>query len=183
MNRDKDSLWPCFLDIEASSWHTNSFPIEIAWSTPQGLIECYLINPDSILEWKNWDFSAQSIHGISLDHCQENGIHPGFVCKQLSRSFPPGSVVYADGGPFDQYWIDQLYAVCTKHGFSRFLVRHSDDVILPLLTNVDISKRQEYFDNLKNIARQKARGRHRARVDVEYLIELYKLCKAQAPSH
>jgi len=172
-------LYPVFLDIEASSLNFTSYPIEIAWSNKQGTIESFLINPSWINDWKDWDASAQGVHGISLDMCRKYGIHPRMACKKLASAFPAGMKVYASGGAYDQFWIDRIFEAYTPLGYSQFGVFHSDDVMLPLLHEIDVVHRQAYFENLKVQARKKVDGQHRAKVDVEYLLELYKLCLGQ----
>jgi len=70
---------PRFLDIEASSLSNSSYPIEIAWSDENENIESYLINPELIEEWTDWDFySEHEIHGISRAMCSEKRIHHHF---------------------------------------------------------------------------------------------------------
>jgi len=173
---------PKFLDVEASSLNVKSYPIEVAWSDSKGVIESYLINPKWVDEWNDWDFHAQSIHGISRKHCLENGSLPAFVCNRLSQSILPGETVFADGGQFDQDWIDELYAVGSAIGYSKFRIIHSDVVLLPLLAKVeaDHNKRRRIYEELKSVARCKIgiRNRHRASADVQYLIELFHLCLA-----
>lgn len=174
---DNEGVQPCFLDIEASSLDADSYPIEIGWSNQQGDIESHLINPYFVEAWTDWDFCAQAVHGISRKLCRENGKHPVWVYQRLNRLFPPGSVVYADGGPFDQYWLDQLFAACTPLGYAQINVQHSDVVMLPMLAHIEIKQRQQFFEKLKQAARSEVGASHRAGVDVQYLITLYRLCQ------
>jgi len=169
---------PQFLDIEASSLGINSYPIEIAWSDNKGNIESHLINPYWVEEWTDWDYNAQQVHGLSRKLCREEGINPDWLCKHMDQSIIPGDVIYADGVPFDTHWIDVLYEVGSTRGYSKFKVVHSDTVMLPLLKNCepDDKKRWQLYENLKLEARKMIGSRHRARPDVQYLIELWKLC-------
>ncbi len=171
---------PRFLDVEASSFDKNSYPIEIAWSNPDGTIESHLINPYSVDDWTDWDYHAQQIHGISRKLCRESGVHPTSLCERMSQSIAPGELIYADGGPLDQDWIDVLYGAGSTQGFSRFQVVHSDAIMLPLLSSAasDSSKRWQLYEQLKADARKKVNGQHRAALDVQYLIELFLLCTA-----
>lgn len=168
---------PCFMDIEASSLDADSYPIEIGWSTQQGDIESHLINPYAITTWTDWDSCAQAVHGISRKLCRENGKHPAWVCQRLNRIFPPGSVVYADGGQFDQFWLDQLFAACTPLGYAQITVKHTDVIMLPLLDHIEAKQRQQFFEKLKQMARTEVGASHRAGVDVQYLITLHQLCQ------
>jgi hypothetical protein len=168
---------PKFLDIEASSLNIESYPIEVAWSDEKGVIVSYLINPYSIDSWCDWDFYAQSIHGISREQCRAQGVHPTFVCEQMNQTIQPGEIIYADGWPFDQYWIDTLFKAGSEIGFSKFRILHSDRLMLPMLETVGhAGSKLELYEQLKLAARKKVGGRHRAKIDVQYLIELYRLC-------
>jgi hypothetical protein len=169
---------PRFLDIEASSFDSESYPIEIAWSDVDGNIESHLINPYCVEHWNDWDYAAQNIHGISRKQCREEGVHPRWLCERLNQSIKPGNVIYADGLPFDEWWTDALYAAGSTLGFAQFRILPTDSILLPLLaeTEPEIKKRLSLFDSLKQEVRQKIGKRHRAALDVQYLIELYRVC-------
>jgi len=170
---------PRFLDIEASSLSDSSYPIEIAWSDEKGDIESHLINPYAIEEWTDWDFYAEhKIHGLSRFMCRELGIHPEKMCDLMSQSIKAREPIYADGGEFDANWIDVLYGAGSTLGYAQFIVIHSDTVMLPLLMQVepDEDKRLKLYERLKMKARKIVKAQHRAKVDVQYLIELWKLC-------
>jgi len=170
---------PRFLDIEASSLSDASYPIEIAWSDDKGNIESHLINPYSIEEWTDWDFYAEhKIHGLSRLLCREIGVHPEKMCDLMSQSIKAREPIYADGGEFDANWIDVLYGAGSTLGYAQFIVTHSDTVMLPLLEQVetDEDKRLKLYEVLKIKAKKIVKAQHRAKVDVQYLIELWKLC-------
>ena len=170
--------YPRFLDVEASSLNINSYPIEVAWSSTDGTIECYLINPQCVDAWSDWDYNAQQLHGISREACIEQGLSPKYLCELMSKSILPGERIFADGGGIDEYWIDELYWAGSALGYAQFQISHSNAVTSDLLTAIesDNAKRLNLFETLKLEARKRVGGRHRAAVDVQYLIELYKLC-------
>jgi len=172
------SVMPRFLDVEASSLSMDSYPIEVAWSDNFGIIESHLINPYAIEHWTDWDFNAQQIHGISRKLCREEGVHPRFLCNRMSKSIKPGETIYADGGPIDEGWIDVLYGEGSDLGYAQFKIIHSDAVMLPLLQKIESDEKKvwQLYEQLKIEARKMVDGRHRATVDVQYLIELYRLC-------
>jgi hypothetical protein len=178
MDRISDIAMPRFLDIEASSLSMDSYPIEIAWSDPSGAIESHLINPYAVDEWIDWDYNAQQIHGISRKQCREQGVHPSYLCSRMNQVITQGEILYADGGAFDENWIDVLYSAGSSLGHAQFRVVHSDAVMLPLLMKIehDEKKRWQLYETLKLEARAIVKERHRASVDVQYLIELWKLC-------
>ena len=178
---NKPITMPRFLDVEASSLGMDSYPIEIAWSDAEGNIESHLINPYAIEEWTDWDYNAQQIHGISRKLCREEGVHLGNMCQIMSQSIQPGELIYADGGDFDVSWVDVLYEYgedASGLSYAQFRITHTDVIMLPLLTTIqpDDKQRWQLYEQLKLEARSKVNGRHRAKVDVEYLIELWKLC-------
>jgi len=57
-------------------------------------------------------------------------------------------------------------------------VLHSDVVMLTHLQKIesDTRKCRRIYEDLKTEARKSVGGRHRAEVDMEYLLELYRLC-------
>jgi len=175
---------PRFLDIEASSLSMESYPIEIAWSDPEGNIEGHLIDPCAIEEWTDWDYNAQQIHGLSREQCRDEGVPPEWLCQRMSESIPAGEIVYADGGGFDESWIDVLFSVSPVFDRAPFRVAHSDTLMLTLLQKVEPDARKcwDLFDTLRVKARESVEGRHRAGVDVQYLIELWRLCIDQSAS-
>jgi len=172
-------MYPRFLDVEASSLNKNSYPIEIAWSDSLGNIECHLINPYAIDTWTDWDYESQQIHGLSRKTCREQGVHPKWLCDKMSDSIRPNETIYADGGSFDEYWVDTLYGAGSKLGFAQFRIVHSDSIMMDELKKTEKStiKRFNLFEELKREAREIVIDRHRATVDVQYLIELYRLCQ------
>jgi len=173
-------MLPRFLDIEASSLYAESYPIEIAWSNELGDIESYLINPATVESWTDWDLYAEhEIHGISRALCQESGLHPQEVCTLMNQSIKAGDIIYADGGQHDENWVDILYGAGAERGFANFKIVHSDVVMLPLLMKIESDNRKcwHLYDELKVQARNIVNEQqHRAAVDVQYLIELWRIC-------
>jgi len=171
-------MTPRFLDVEASSLSMDSYPIEVAWSDNYGTIESHLINPYLVGHWTDWDYNAQQIHCISRKLCREEGISPEKLCKRMKNSISRGEVIYADGGSFDRNWIDVLFQEGTQLGYAKFDIVHSDAVMLPLLQKIEKDEKKcwQLYEQLKLEARKIVKDRHRATVDVQYLIELYRLC-------
>ncbi|NJD07038.1 MAG: hypothetical protein FIA97_11155 [Methylococcaceae bacterium] len=56
---------PSFIDFEASSLGSASYPIEGAWNLAGGSIESCLISPAGISRWTDWSDKAERIHGIA----------------------------------------------------------------------------------------------------------------------
>jgi hypothetical protein len=106
--KDKKPI-PCFMDFEASSLDIPaSYPIEVAWLNSTGSIEAYLINPEPIATWHNWEPASQEIHGISREYLIENGKPPAWVARRMNESLS-GQTVYWDGGIYDSHWCAMLF--------------------------------------------------------------------------
>jgi hypothetical protein len=120
-----------------------------------------LINPYAVEDWTDWDYNAQQMHGISRKQCREEGVHPRWLCSRMDQVIQPGEIIYADGVPFDSNWIDVLYAEGSALGYAQFKIVHSDVVMLPLLMAIEHDDKKRW---------------QRAGIDVQYLIELWKLC-------
>lgn len=69
-----------FLDIEASSLDSGSFPIEIAWVDVTGCGEAYLISPR--FNWNGWSAASEKLHGISRSMLDIEGT-PAITVSQL----------------------------------------------------------------------------------------------------
>ena len=169
---------PCFLDCEASSLNSDSYPIEIAWSDEQGNIRSHLINPYAYPKnYTDWEVDAQAIHGLSRNYLSKNGELSETVANQLNQALA-GKTVYSDGHDFDEFWCDRLFnAVNLKRSF---MFKNMDELLEELLPI-------EYWHPLAtscglNLRALKKRAReecgldpHRAANDVAYLIKLYQI--------
>ena len=62
-----------FVDFEASSLRSGSFPIEVAWVNEDGQGESYLIRPAE--GWNpEWSPQSERTHGIALAALLEHGV-------------------------------------------------------------------------------------------------------------
>jgi hypothetical protein len=169
-----------FLDFEASSLSQRSYPIEVAWSSQDGSIECYLISPAGIAEWTDWDIEAEKVHGISRAELVAGGVAPHSVCDRMIAQLA-GKTIYSDAPRFDGAWLATLFSACGK-GKSGFNLRSIDDLLVELLCP-DLPGRTQGLIKigiLKQEARRQNPKRHRAAWDVEYLVKLWELARYQA---
>lgn len=103
-------LEPWFsLDIEASGLQSQSFPLQIAWCDSRGQSRCYLLQPSDSWDLESWDENAETLHGISLIHAQQNGIACEDVAKELNAHLQSMTVV-SDGEAFDSNWLSMTFA-------------------------------------------------------------------------
>ena len=73
---------PTILDVEASGFGSDSFPIEIGVKRSDGARFCRLIKPYQ--SWTHWNSEAESLHGITRDVLSQYGIDGREVCIQLN---------------------------------------------------------------------------------------------------
>ena len=166
-------LPPVFLDFEASSLASASYPIEVAWSLPDGAIESHLISPASIDRWTDWSAQAERLHGISRAQLLAEGQSPVWICRRLNEQLA-GQIVYTDAPDYDGAWLDELFSAC-RGGTPSFTLASADELLVGLLA--------PRFDNRADTVREFAamkvevrqRLRHRARWDVEYLVQLWRV--------
>lgn len=101
-----DSWPPAILDIEASGFGRDGYPIEVGFVLPDGQSWCSLIKP--LPEWQHWDASAASMHGITREALQSHGRPVEMVVATLN-DWLRERVVYSDAWAHDYSWLNQLF--------------------------------------------------------------------------
>ena len=99
-------LRPCILDIEASGFGRNSYPIEVGYVLPDGRSQCTLIRPPA--HWTHWDPGAEQVHHISRDILLQHGRPAADVARMLNGDLS-GLTVYCDGWAHDYPWLSALF--------------------------------------------------------------------------
>lgn len=94
------------LDIEASGFGRDSYPIEIGYVLSDGRSHCMLIRPSA--RWTHWDHTAQQVHGISRATLLNHGKTPLEVALALNNDLS-GLTVYCDGWAHDYPWLAALF--------------------------------------------------------------------------
>lgn len=97
---------PSIIDIEASGFGANSYPIEIGVVRYDGERYCRLIKPFD--NWQHWQNDAAAIHNISRQQLEDCGAHGTEICLQLN-AFLQDSTVYSDGWQVDSSWLTTLF--------------------------------------------------------------------------
>jgi hypothetical protein len=165
--------FPCFLDIEASGFGPESYPIAVAWSDPSGDIQRLLIDPTPIAAWRQWDSASQAIHGIDRERLERNGWAPDYVANRLAEDLH-GQEVYSDAPDFDADWLRRLFqAVMLPQPFTVAQVdhllidtmRHGDEPVWRVLLRIE---------QLKCEIAAVSSGKHDAGYDVGYLLQLWR---------
>ncbi|MFA6179529.1 MAG: hypothetical protein WC696_07975 [Candidatus Methylopumilus sp.] len=105
---------PIILDIEASGFGKNSYPIEIGFVSEQAETWCALIKPE--VDWLHWDDSAEQVHQISRATLHQRGKTAAYVAQELNDRLH-NAVVYTDGWIHDFIWMARLFdaANITQH--------------------------------------------------------------------
>ncbi|HYC06185.1 MAG TPA: hypothetical protein VED40_23050 [Azospirillaceae bacterium] len=107
-----------FLDVEASGFGPESYPIEIGWVlSDTDCAEARLILPHP--DWVYWDPAAQAVHGIARTELFATGLPGPRVAAWLDANLI-GHVVYV-GAEDDLFWIDRLYRACNRRPSFRLL--------------------------------------------------------------
>jgi DNA polymerase III epsilon subunit-like protein len=152
---------PSIIDVEASGFGSDSYPIEIGAVLTSGERYCSLILP--VPEWTHWDGQAAKVHGITRAFLEKNGRPVTEVAKALN-SLLAGRTVYSDGWGFDLRWITQLFY--TAGIYQQFKVS--------ALENILSEAQMTIWHEVKNqvVAETKFK-RHRATNDALIIQETY----------
>lgn len=101
-----DAFRPNIIDIEASGFGSDSYPIEIGVALYSGEKFCTLIQPEK--NWNHWDLDAEMVHGISRRMLLEHGKPVRTVAKLMNRLLK-GKTLYSDGWVVDKPWVNRLF--------------------------------------------------------------------------
>ncbi len=97
---------PNIIDIEASGFGADSYPIEIGVALSDGSKYCSLIRP--LPHWTHWDAEAERTHRLSRALLEAHGKPADEVAAHLNRLLR-GSTAYSDGWVLDQPWLNRLF--------------------------------------------------------------------------
>lgn len=97
---------PSVIDIEASGFGPDSYPIEIGVALGDGKKYCSLVYPAP--HWTHWDGSAEQVHRIPRDILEEYGKPIDRVAAELNDILN-GRTVYSDGWVVDHPWVNKLF--------------------------------------------------------------------------
>jgi hypothetical protein len=97
---------PTVLDVEASGFGRNSYPIEVGFVLPDGHTFCTLIRPQA--HWTHWDEQAARTHLIPRQVLLQRGEDVSRVAERLNADLR-GLTVYSDGWANDYSWIGVLF--------------------------------------------------------------------------
>jgi len=148
---------PAVLDIEASGFGQDSYPIEVGFVLPDGQTFCCLIRPAP--GWTHWDPSAERLHRISQQAVQLHGRDAREVALLLNERLH-GLTLYCDGWAHDYVWLNVLFEAAGLTPSFKL------DNLRALLTD-----REASFWSIvkKQVATEMRLQRHRASSDAKIL--------------
>ena len=168
---------PAFLDFEASSLSSGSYPIEVAWSLADGSIESHLISPSGIETWTDWSVLSEKVHGIPRDELLAHGKSPEWICNRMNQQLF-GQTVYTDNPDYDGMWLVEMFSI-VRGSRLKFRLGLVDELLFSRIYPNPASRAaaMDKIRGMKEEARRRVGGQHRARLDVQYLMELYRIVK------
>ena len=101
-------ITPFIMDIEASGFGAESYPIEIGLALEAPVRYCSLIQPAT--DWVHWDDSAEQIHGVTRAVLHAKGKSIRRVAVELNELLGHATV-YSDAWVVDKPWLTRLYEV------------------------------------------------------------------------
>ena len=154
------------IDFEASSLRKTSHPIEVAWGDHPDNIRSFLLNPDYMPGWTDWNPKGVEYHGITRETLRRSGTDPRQVARQMVEALA-GESVFSDEPRYDSRWKDRLLA---DSGYDPSLIGIKD-------LNLYLNQMIRTVDNCKTVVdfaphfTCSRRERHRAAADVHWLLE------------
>jgi hypothetical protein len=160
---------PAVLDIEASGFGRDSYPVEVGFVLPDGRSYCSLIRPEPT--WTHWDASAERVHRIPRATLLQHGRAATEVANQLNLQLG-GQTVYCDGWAHDYSWLGALFEAAGLSPAFRL------DNLRALLTDREAS----VWGVLKSqVAAEMRLQRHRASSDAKILQQTMVRLRAPLP--
>lgn len=148
---------PTVLDVEASGFGRNSYPIEVGFALPNGHTFCTLVRPE--VHWTHWEDEAATVHQISRALIMERGLPAHAVAQELNAKLR-GQTVYSDGWANDYTWLGTLFDAADMSPAFRL-------ENLRALLNEDEAERWHIVKT--QISRERGVQRHRASADARLL--------------
>jgi hypothetical protein len=148
---------PAVLDIEASGFGRDSYPIEVGFVLPDGESFCSLIRPAP--GWTHWDPEAEQVHHISRDTLFKHGRGVDEVAALLNDRLA-GRTVYSDAWSHDYTWLAVLFEEAGRVPSFKL------ESLRKLLTD---SEAAAWHDATTRQRAESAMPRHRASSDAKLL--------------
>ena len=186
-----------FVDIEASSLSSGSFPIEIAWVAAGGMGESHLIRPHD--EWlaqgcPGWSRESEAVHGISLEWLIRDGEPVERVAARAAVVLSSGEgIICSDAPGFDGHWLEMLFRYGGQQPAPslidvREVYGRACRPLLDLIAGLEGRERELAAQRIRGMADEfvgcaeeedfrRTRNRHRALVDAEAMWRIWRATK------
>ncbi|MEO8153037.1 MAG: hypothetical protein ABI605_08210 [Rhizobacter sp.] len=148
---------PTILDLEASGFGRNSYPIEVGYVLPDGSSYCSLIRPAPA--WTHWDPAAEKLHHIRREMLLQHGREVVDIARLLNERLR-GRVVFSDGWAHDFTWLATLYEE------AEMVPSFKLDSLLSLLSEREV---RDWEATRKIVSDEMKEQRHRASADARLL--------------
>jgi hypothetical protein len=153
---------PAIIDVEASGFDPQSYPIEIGVALDNGDKFCTLIQPQD--DWTHWDDGAEQVHQVTREMLMSNGSPVQDVTAQLNDLLA-GMTLYSDGWVVDKPWLIKLFhAAATPMLFS----------VSPIELILNEEQLSIWHPTKEQIADEVNLMRHRASNDAWIIQETYR---------
>jgi len=160
---------PAIMDIEASGFGRNSYPIEVGYVLPDGTSFCTLIRPQP--HWTHWDETAQQIHQIPRELLMQHGRSVNEVADLLNDRLR-GQVLFSDGWAHDYAWLAILYEEAERMPSFKL------DTLRKLLPEDEV---HAWSATKREVGASMSLPRHRASADARVLQQTWLRLTGNAP--
>ena len=97
---------PTIIDVEASGFGPQGYPIEVGVALASGATHCYLVLPRA--DWTYWDKAAEQVHHITRDSLEAYGRPLEEIAHALNAVIDTNTA-FSDGWEVDSPWLNQLF--------------------------------------------------------------------------
>jgi len=160
------------IDFEASGLGKESYPIEVAWGDARNSVTSFLLNPQKMDNWTDWDPRSLEFHHIPREKLIKKGEDPKRIAEIMVKELA-GKTLYSDEPRYDKMWKDRLLR---DSGYDPELIRIKN---LKYFLNKMIkatSPKMKFTDLLEEFS-AKTKIPHRAGADVSWLFEFVDFVK------
>ena len=153
---------PLIVDVEASGFGGESYPIEVGLALEDGSKFCTLIAPAP--DWTHWDDDAEKVHRVSRDILETYG-KPMQEVAEFLNTILAGKTVYTDGWVVDKPWLTTLFHAAGMQ--MDFTVSSLEMILSPEQMEIWHDTKDKVIDDMEL-------KRHRASYDAMIIQETYK---------
>jgi hypothetical protein len=169
--RSPRTVVPAIMDIEASGFGRNSYPIEVGYVLADGSSFCTLIRPQH--HWTHWDPDAERVHQIRREVLLQHGRSVTEVADLLNEQLR-GHTLYSDGWAHDYAWLATLFEEAGRHPSFKL------DTLRKLLPEQET---HAWDEAKREVGESMSLPRHRASTDARVLQLTWLRLMGDQPDH